>query len=120
ARSDSAMFSARSRHAAHCRNRGSPSFHILVLASYTRGLTAMLNRHSAAPPGVIFSSGLSVRFPTAVIVFSFTVPLLSFVFSHWFRCGGGSRGSGGPARRPSRARRPAGTTRRSPRARGRG
>src|SRR5438874_9781477 len=76
ARSDSAMFSARSRHAAQDRNSGSPSRHVWVFASYTRGLTAMLNRHSAAPPEVNRSSGLSVRFPTAVIEVSFTVLLL--------------------------------------------
>src|SRR3954463_6002451 len=64
--SDSATFSAASRHTEHRRNSVSPSFQSLLWRSNVRGVDATVKLATAAPDGVNRSSGSAGRFPTMV------------------------------------------------------
>src|SRR6478672_864293 len=64
--SDSATFSAASRHTEQRMNSVSPSFHSLLWRSNVRGVDATVKLATAAPDGVNRSSGSLVRLPMMV------------------------------------------------------
>jgi hypothetical protein len=68
--SDSATFSAASRHTEQRMNSVSPSFHSLACRSNVRGVDATVKFATAAPDGVKRSSGSAVRLPTMVMTVS--------------------------------------------------
>src|SRR5581483_10558069 len=67
---DSATCSARSRQTEARRNSASPSFHVPLFLSYTRGVEATVKDATAVPVLVKRSSGSAVRLPTMVMVVS--------------------------------------------------
>ena len=68
--SDSATFSAASRHTEQRMNSVSPSFHSLLCRSNVRGVEATVKFATAAPDGVKRSSGSPVRLPMMVMTVS--------------------------------------------------
>lgn len=68
--SDSATFSAGSRHSTQRKNNGSPSRHSPARRSKNRGVEATVNWTTATPAAVNFSSGAAVRFPFTVMTVS--------------------------------------------------
>ncbi len=68
--SDSATFSAASRHTEQRMNSVSPSFHSLLWRSNIRGVEATVKFATAAPDGVKRSSGSAVRLPMIVMTVS--------------------------------------------------
>ena len=68
--SDSATFSAASRHTEQRMKSVSPSFHSLLFLSNVRGVEATVKLATAAPDGVNRSSGSLVRLPTIVMIVS--------------------------------------------------
>ena len=68
--SDSATFSAASRHTEHRMKRVSPSFHSFDCRSNVRGVEATVKFATAAPEGVKRSSGSLVRLPMMVMTVS--------------------------------------------------
>ena len=68
--SDSATFSAASRHTEQRMNSVSPSFHSFALTVELRGVDATVKFATAAPDGVKRSSGSLVRLPMIVMTVS--------------------------------------------------
>ena len=68
--SDSATFSAASRHTEQRMKRVSPSFHSFDWRSNVRGVDATVKFATAAPDGVKRSSGSFVRLPMMVMTVS--------------------------------------------------
>src|SRR6478609_8787054 len=97
--SDSATFSAASRHTEQRMNSVSPSFHSLDCRSNCRGVEATVKFATAAPEGVKRSSGSPVMLPMTVMIVS---PAMKRVpcsvgqvwWNGWCRCRSGCSGAG--------------------------